>query len=179
MPDFLRALAANPNAAHIAIARFSIESIRKQIAPDATFTLITQNVDGLSTRALDEVRNALPVSESNPSSQPQLLEMHGRLLDVLCTSERCGHSELVPRSPICAALGGTEQLVENGVIEPIIDVADLPHCTKCGALARPGVVWFGETPQHLPIIDRLVHQADLCLVVGTSSTVSTNMEVPS
>jgi NAD-dependent SIR2 family protein deacetylase len=104
--------------------------------------------------------------------------MHGRLLDVLCTSEEsCGHSELVPRSPICAALGGTDKLVESGVIEPTIDPADLPHCTKCGALARPGVVWFGETPRHLPIIHKLVDQADLCLVVGTSSTVSVNMEL--
>jgi len=166
-----KALATNPNAAHVALAKFSIESIRKQIAPDATFTLITQNVDGLSPRALEQVRNALPVSESQPPSQPQTLEMHGRVPDVLCTSESCGHSELVLRSPICAALGGTEHLVEQGVIEPIIDEADLPRCTKCGALARPGVVWFGEEPHYLPIIDRLVDQANLCLVVGTSSTV--------
>lgn len=127
-------------------------------------------MDGLSTRALEQVRNALPVSEFQPPTQPQTLEMHGRLLDVFC--EGCGHCELVPRSPICAALGGTEQLVEQGVIEPIIDEAGLPHCTKCGALARPGVVWFGEVPHDLPIIDGLVDQADLCLVVGTSSTVS-------
>jgi NAD+-dependent protein deacetylase sirtuin 5 len=174
----LRALAASPNTAHIALAKFSIESIRKQsAAPDATFTLITQNVDGLSARALEEVqqRDAQPASESSspksPSDEPHLLEMHGRVLDVLCTSESCGHSELILRSPICAALGGTEQLVESGIIEPVIDVADLPRCTKCGALARPGVVWFGETPQHLPAIDKLVRRADLCLVVGTSSTV--------
>jgi len=154
-----------------AMSLASYESIRKQIAPDATFTLITQNVDGLSPRALEQVRNALPVSESQPPSQPQTLEMHGRVPDVLCTSESCGHSELVLRSPICAALGGTEHLVEQGVIEPIIDEADLPRCTKCGALARPGVVWFGEEPHYLPIIDRLVDQANLCLVVGTSSTV--------
>jgi NAD-dependent deacetylase sirtuin 5 len=169
---YLRALAASPNAAHIALAKFSIESIRKQsAAPDATFTLITQNVDGLSIRALEQLQP--PSSESSSSGdEPQLLEMHGRILDVQCTSKSCGHSELIPRSPICAALGGTEQLVESGTIEPVIDVADLPRCTKCGALARPGVVWFGEIPQHIPTIDKLVDRADLCLVVGTSSTVS-------
>jgi NAD+-dependent protein deacetylase sirtuin 5 len=174
---YLRALAASPNTAHIALAKFSIESIRKQsAAPDATFTLITQNVDGLSARALEEVQQPPSESSSQQKSssddEPQLLEMHGRVLDVLCTSKSCGHSELIPRSPICAALGGTEQLVESGIIEPVIDVADLPRCTKCGALARPGVVWFGEEPQHLPTIDKLVARADLCLVVGTSSTVS-------
>jgi NAD-dependent deacetylase sirtuin 5 len=175
-----------PNAAHIALAKFSIESIRKRIAPDATFALITQNVDGLSTRALEEVQSSLslpPASNPDPDSdsdsasqaqapQPQILEMHGRVLDVLCGSEECGHRELVPRSPICDALRGTEELVESGAVEPIIDQADLPHCTKCGALARPGVVWFGEVPIHLDTIDTLVDQADLCLVVGTSSTVS-------
>jgi len=175
-----KALTAQPNAAHIALAKFSIESIRKEIAPDATFTLITQNVDGLSTRALEAVQSALPVSESessesppseSPPSQPQILEMHGRVFDVLCDSRKCSHCETIPRSPICPALGGTEELVESGVIEPTIPKADLPRCSKCGALARPGVVWFGEEPHHIPVIQKLVDQATLCLVVGTSSTV--------
>jgi len=175
-----KAFAANPNAAHIALAKFSIESIRKRTAPDATFTLITQNVDGLSARALEAETQKLPESKSaapspspSPSraAQPQLLEMHGKLVDVLCTSAKCGHCEPVSRSPICAALGGTEALVEDGIVEPIVDEADLPRCTKCGALARPGVVWFGEVPRYMETIDRLVDQADLCLVVGTSSTV--------
>ena len=32
-------------------------------------------------------------------------------------------------------------------------------------------MWFGEMPVHLDEIDDLVDKADLCLVVGTSSTV--------
>ena len=56
--------------------------------------------------------------------------------------------------------------------EPEIDVKDLPKCRKCGSLARPGVVWFGERPWYLDEIDELVEEADLCIVVGTSSTVS-------
>ena len=35
----------------------------------------------------------------------------------------------------------------------------------------PGVVWFDEIPYHLQEIDRIVQEADLALVVGTSSTV--------
>jgi len=165
-----KALAAQPNAAHVALAKFSIESIRKEIAPEATFTLITQNVDGLSTRALEAVQSAQPVSEP-PPSQPQILEMHGRVFDVLCDSRKCMHCETIPRSPICPALAGTEELVESGVIEPTINKADLPRCSKCGELARPGVVWFGEEPRHIPAIQREVDRATLCLVVGTSSTV--------
>ena len=49
----------------------------------------------------------------------------------------------------------------------------IPTCTMCGAVARPGVVWFGET---LPVgaIDRAaraVAAAQVMLVVGTSSLV--------
>ena len=172
MHVLFRALAAQPNAAHIALAKFSIESLRKEIAPEATFTLITQNVDCLSTRALEAVQRALPVSESSSPSQPQILEMHGRVFDVLCDSRKCNHCETITRSPVCPALSGTEELVESGVIEPAIAKADLPRCSQCGELARPGVVWFGEEPRHIPVIQELVDQATLCLVVGTSSTVS-------
>lgn len=169
-----RARAAQPNAAHLALATFSIPSIRRAIAPGATFTLITQNVDGLSKRALDQVQTkAPPQDESASSKQPLMLEMHGRLFDVLCTSPSCKHTELNFDSPICPALSGTEKFLETGKEsdEPDIPLKDLPRCSKCKSLARPGVVWFGETPQHMPKIHEIVNQADLCLVVGTSSTV--------
>lgn len=48
-----------------------------------------------------------------------------------------------------------------------------PRCIHCGALMRPGVVWFGE---DLPRVARYRAQhaaetCDLCLVVGTSGLV--------
>jgi len=168
-----KALAAKPNAAHYALAMFSQPSLRHQIAPGSSFTLITQNVDGLSQRALDSVLTAKPelAHELHAASQPAMLEMHGRLFDVVCTARDCGHSEIDFSSPVCPALGGTENLVEKGVIEPNIPLEDLPRCSKCDALARPGVVWFGEQLEQLDEITQLVDKADLCLVVGTSSTV--------
>ena len=167
-----RALEAQPNAAHLALAMFSINSIRHAIAPNSTFTLITQNVDGLSTRAWNEVISTAGREISESDKHPALLEMHGRLFDVVCTSRRCGHRETNFNSPICPALGGTENLVQHGQIEPDIPLEQLPRCSKCGALARPGVVWFGERPWYLQEIDKLVTEADLYLVIGTSSTVS-------
>lgn len=168
----VRAKAALPNAAHKAIARFSLPSIRHQIAPESTFTLITQNVDGLSKRALDEVLSSQTIRKNlEGESDPVMLEMHGRLFDVLCTSRACEHQEYNDKSPICEALAGTEALLDHGTVEPNISAENLPRCSKCGALARPGVVWFGEVPYHLDTIDELVDKADLCLVVGTSSVV--------
>jgi NAD+-dependent protein deacetylase sirtuin 5 len=163
-----RAKVAQPNAAHVALAKFSLPAIRNEISPGSTFTLITQNVDGLSQRALDTV---MPSNVNAPTDQPMLLEMHGRVFEVICTDEECGHAELNFHSPICPSLAGTEQLTESGVIEPTIERGMLPRCSKCKALARPGVVWFGEVPRYLDTIDQIIDKADLCLVVGTSATV--------
>ncbi|KAL0574425.1 hypothetical protein V5O48_007528 [Marasmius crinis-equi] len=163
------ALKAEPNPAHHAIAKFSLPSIRNTIVPGSAFTLITQNVDGLSQRALDKALEETSSPEDRTNDPPKLLEMHGRIHDIKCTE--CTHIEFDRSSPICEALGGTEALIENNVVDPDISLDQLPKCKKCGALARPGVVWFGEVPVYLDVIDPLVDKADLCIVVGTSSTV--------
>ena len=48
-----------------------------------------------------------------------------------------------------------------------------PHCSGCGALVRPGVVWFGEAlPEGaMEAAERAAHGADVMLVVGTSGAV--------
>lgn len=173
-----RAHNAQPNAAHSAIAKFTLPSFRHKIAPGSSFTLITQNVDGLSQRALEHELSSSTSEDSrwNTSEQPKIIEMHGKLFDVLCTSESCQHSEFNLDSPICKGLAGTENLVEDGVMDPDIPHSALPHCSKCNSLARPGVVWFGESLFHADEIEEIVDRADLCLVVGTSSTVSHQLE---
>jgi len=147
---------------------------------NSSFTLITQNIDGLSQQALDqqvhkETDNTRPndssLFNSNHPSQPPLYEMHGRLFEIICTKKRCEHVTFNTNSPIAPALAGTESDVAGSQIENVIQLEDLPRCEKCGSLARPGVVWFGERPRYLREIDKLVSKADLCLVIGTSSTV--------
>jgi NAD-dependent deacetylase sirtuin 5 len=54
-----RILRVQPNAAHIVLVKFSLSVFRETIAPGSTFTLITQNVDGLSTRVLALVKSNL------------------------------------------------------------------------------------------------------------------------
>jgi NAD+-dependent protein deacetylase sirtuin 5 len=112
-------------------------------------------------------------TDSSPSStQPALIEMHGRLFDLKCSSHSCGYVEPNFSSPVCEALRDTESMVEKGVMDPEIPAAALPRCAKCNAIARPGVVWFGEEIPGLKKMYALVDKADLCLVVGTSSKVS-------
>ncbi|KAF9485392.1 DHS-like NAD/FAD-binding domain-containing protein [Pholiota conissans] len=163
---------AKPNDAHRVLSAFGLSYFRNQIAPQSTFTLITQNIDGLSARSDQEIAANNPEA-ANASDKAEIIEMHGRLFDVKCSNRKCGHVEFNTTSPICQALSGTEELLEmgQGTVEPEIDPSKLPRCSKCGSLARPGVVWFGERPQRMRDIDELVQKADLCLVIGTSSTV--------
>jgi NAD-dependent deacetylase len=81
------------------------------------------------------------------------VELHGSLFRTRCS--RCDAS-WDDRDPVDAS-----------------SMATLPRCETCGALARPGVVWFGEPldPRVLGEAVRLASAADVCLVVGTSAVV--------
>lgn len=154
--------AAQPNAAHRAIAFFSTPEAMAQISPRLkSFRLVTQNVDGLSKRAL-------PPSAVD-DAQP--LEMHGSVFRIQCTN--CPYVTFDDHNPICPALGGTEDTVKDKAVEPAVLEKDLPHCPECQSLLRPGVVWFGEPVQYMgSTFNMLRNHCDLLLVVGTSSVVS-------
>jgi NAD-dependent deacetylase len=82
-----------------------------------------------------------------------VLELHGSIWRLTC-SRPCGRAALADPARV-----------------PPED-APLPICA-CGALQRPGVVWFGEA-LDAAVLDRafaLSESADLCLVVGTSALV--------
>jgi NAD-dependent deacetylase len=49
-------------------------------------------------------------------------------------------------------------------------LADLPGCS-CGALIRPHICWFGETPFHLDRIFEALSKCTVFLAIGTSGTV--------
>ncbi|CAG8618486.1 14100_t:CDS:2 [Acaulospora colombiana] len=178
-----KALQCQPNAAHVVLAKLAVPSILEKVAPAAeSFHLITQNVDGISSRVLQQIETMQrakdpPVSEKDLPNFSTLIEMHGRLFDVRCTRRRCKHTVYDTSIPLCPALGEADQKHANIIAagkkenEVEIPLEDLPKCSKCGALTRPGVVWFGEEIPLLPTIDDIVKKADLCLVVGTSSTV--------
>ncbi|CAE6407678.1 unnamed protein product [Rhizoctonia solani] len=185
--SFRKALQQSKNLILVAGAGLSAASgrlldpnYRGAVAPLAiNCTLITQNVDGLSLRAQDALGSeSLDNVGTSNLNQGQIIEMHGRLLETLCT--KCKHRNLDTRSPICPALAGTELRTEavmddagKRVPEAEISPNDLPRCGKdgCGGLLRPGVVWFGESIPRLNAIESLVEEADMCLVVGTSSVV--------
>jgi NAD-dependent deacetylase len=99
-----------------------------------TYTLVTQNVDGLHQSA----------------GSRRVVELHGSLWRVRCTE--CGREREDRTAPF-----------------PELP----PRCPECGAMERPGVVWFGEM---LPADALLAAQAaaeacEVLVVVGTSAVV--------
>ena len=113
--------------------------------------LATQNVDGL---------HELAAQEAAPEQDPGILELHGSIFRVRCSG--CGAEE-AHRAAVDASSEAT-----------------LPRCHLCGALLRPGVVWFGEMlPERvISAAFDFAQIADLALVVGTSSLVHPAASLP-
>jgi NAD-dependent deacetylase len=119
--------------------------------------IATQNVDGLHALALEKAAETT-VGEPPPSTRP--LELHGSLFRVRCIG-----------CPVTAK--------HRGPIDAT-SAHSLPHCSECGALLRPDIVWFGEAldPKILEEAMTLAAAAEACLVVGTSSVVQPSASLP-
>jgi NAD-dependent deacetylase len=82
------------------------------------------------------------------AGSPRVIHMHGELLKA-----RCG---------------------QCGAVRPWLDDLTVMHvCPDCGRAGtmRPHVVWFGEMPLAMDLIDRAMREADLFVAIGTSGAV--------
>jgi NAD-dependent deacetylase len=134
-----------PNPAHVAMARCALR--RHNVA------IVTQNVDGLHTRAAREASGASDPTAAMP------LEVHGSL-----QRDRCS---------VCEAR--SEPVSVDATV-----ATTLPRCVLCSGLLRPDVVWFGEMLDEdiLAAADAAASSADVCLVVGTSALVHPAASLP-
>jgi len=94
------------------------------------------------------------------SPRARLLEVHGSIFRMRCT--RCAWED-ERRAPVDASSRDT-----------------LPRCPSCDALARPAVVWFGESLDEgvLGRAFEVAGESDVCLVVGTSAVVQPAASIP-
>ncbi len=150
---------ATPNAGHRAVAALQQRGLVSGI--------ITQNVDGLHTEA----------------GARQVIELHGRLDQVLCLScgQRSDRDELDQRLR-AANPGWAEEAEQRAVINPdgdaVLDDAlvarfQVVGCRGCDGLLKPDVIFFGENVPRRRVDDchRLVEEAGTLLVLGSSLTV--------
>jgi NAD-dependent deacetylase sirtuin 5 len=138
-----------PNPAHHALAR--LEARWREAG--GTFTLLTQNVDGLHEQAGSE----------------HVVRLHGSLWQVRCLG--CGavtENRDVPITPAFAGSGSPDR----GTVSRRFTEADLPHC-RCGGVQRPHIVWFGESldSKDMTASADAIDHCDILLVVGTSAVV--------
>lgn len=144
---------AEPNPAHRALAALELTGRVRG--------LITQNVDGLHTRA----------------GSRDVLELHGNLRTVVCLA--C--AERVDRSAYQLELSQLNPgwVGRHGVPRPDGDMAlaaacydefFVPPCRGCGAVLKPDVVFYGEAvpKARAEAAMQWVREADAVLVVGSS-----------
>lgn len=155
----IQAANAKPNKAHFALVEFS--KMHKNV------NLITQNVDGLHTRA-DHSQYLPPIC------------MHGSLHESSCS--HCGtiyiddyayfneNGDYAPQeTQLCDA---AQRASAQYLHQYKLDYKNfLPLSPCCKALIRPHIVWFGEMPLQMEKIYRLVSHCDLFVSIGTSGVV--------
>ena len=129
---------AAPNAGHAALTRLA------DYYPD--FTLVTQNVDSLHTRA----------------GSQGVIELHGNVTRLRCSRE----GTLVEEGAVVVPDVTEEQLARDEWPELLI-------CPTCGAPLRPDVVWFEEPlPASAWVAaERASRECDAFLLIGTSAIV--------
>jgi NAD-dependent deacetylase len=108
------------------------------------FLLVTQNVDNLHARA------GMP--------KGKMVQIHGDIFVTRCS--RCDYEH-----PLSVAVTTPGVASKHG---------EIPRCSACGALMRPGVVWFGEqlNPQKIEIVENFLDKGpcNLVIVAGTTAT---------
>lgn len=123
---------ARPNPAHEALARLASSEVDTQV--------ITQNIDGLHQRA------------GTPADR--VIELHGTMLDVVCTS--CGDR---------TAMAGALDRVRAGDPDPA--------CPLCGGILKSATVMFGQSlfPGVFERAAIAAARCDLLLAIGSTLTV--------
>jgi NAD-dependent protein deacetylase/lipoamidase len=82
----------------------------------------------------------------------RVCHMHGHLFRSRCSDWSCP----------------TQPFEDKRIYEKKSDIA---KCIKCGALIRPDICWFGETPFHIEAVLDALRQCTVFLTVGSSGVV--------
>ncbi|HEX6833167.1 MAG TPA: NAD-dependent protein deacetylase [Rudaea sp.] len=144
---------AQPNRAHAALVELET---RGRIAG-----LVTQNVDGLHTRA----------------GQRDVIDLHGRIDQVTCTqcAVRCTRAEIQERlahdNPAWTDRRATTAPDGDADLDGVdFSAFRAPLCIDCGGLLKPDVVFFGENVprERVDAAHAALASADAMLVVGSS-----------
>jgi NAD-dependent deacetylase len=116
--------------------------------PNPAHFALAQLESALGDRLLLCTQNVDNLHEQAGSAR--VLHMHGNLFQSRC--ETCGRPPFDDRR-----IYGEDE--------------ELPKCLACGALVRPHICWFGETPFHLERLYRELEACTIFVAIGTSGVV--------
>ncbi|OSD01473.1 kinase-like protein [Trametes coccinea BRFM310] len=167
---------AEPNPAHLALARFAIPYRRSMVSPRSLFTIFTPNVDGLERRVIEQVffdcamRSPLSPDTGSHKYQPfpelpVLVEMHGLIYGAAakeCTCPDRQHGSMI----ICVATSDDRR--SGYVLQEYVSSIYKPPLVGTG-----GSVLFLDPPctskQFNPPVEDVLNGVDICLLVGLNT----------
>jgi len=153
---------AAPNRHHRALTRFE--------QADKIEALITQNVDRLHQRA----------------GSQRVIDLHGRLDRVRCFDCGAGFERDAIQQRLLALNPHNAQpsqaLRPDGdadLSDELVASIQVPHCSACGGLLMPDVVFFGGTipRERVSACEAALSRADALLVVGSSLQVYSGFRI--
>ena len=133
--------------------QYRLQLIMEAKPNPAHFALAKLEKEGFITAVITQNVDGL---HQRAGSQ-NIIEIHGSIMRAFCT--QCFHKIAINEVP-----------------------AEIPlKCDSCSGLMRPDVIWFGEPLPERELIEshRLMKEADLVLVVGTSGLVMPAARFPS
>lgn len=153
----------SPNATHYALR--DLEVIHHKIG-----FLVTQNVDGLHTKA----------------GSNNIVELHGTAYNVICLNcdynvSRQTFQEILQQiNPNMKA--STKMIRPDGDVELSQAEAEtfrVPECPTCGGILKPDIIFFGENVPRMRVetVKRIVEDANSLLVLGSSLSVFSGFRI--
>jgi NAD-dependent deacetylase len=138
---FLSYTNCEPNKSHVLLSKLEEKS--------ESFTLVTQNVDGLHSKA----------------GNKDVIEIHGAMRYLRCSKWPCKNA--APLGIIDFNPSDFDAFLANPSLETI------PKCSLCGEILRPHVLWFDESYdshhsfRFTEAVSR-VDESDIVIALGTS-----------
>lgn len=117
----------------------------KEVMPNSAHIAIANLQKYLGDRCFLVTQNVDNLHELGGS--PQVVHMHGELTKLRCHGE--------------------EEHVFDFTGSQLVDTV----CPECSASCRPHIVWFGEMPFDMPLIEQKVKECTHFIYIGTSSQV--------
>ncbi len=151
-----RVASARPNPAHLVLAELE----RRHMVSG----MVTQNVDGLHRAA----------------GSHRVIELHGRLADVVClscgqrSSRRVLQDRLAVANPHWQGTAAAHAPDGDADVDSTLYSSFVPlDCVDCGGALKPDVVFFGENVPRCRVDagHTLLDESEALLVVGSSLTV--------